>query len=45
MDIMTFGGEICEGVLVKDYEVYMKWIKDWANVLQLAWAIIQKFYS
>ena len=28
MDIMTLAGGICEGVLIKDYVVYKKWINE-----------------
>ena len=28
MDILKFTGGICVGVLVKDYAVYKKWIKE-----------------
>ena len=28
MDIMKLAGGICEGVLVKDYAVYKKWINE-----------------
>ena len=28
MDIIKLAGEICGGVLVKDYAVYKKWIND-----------------
>ena len=28
MDIMRLAGGICGGVLVKDYAVYRKWIKE-----------------
>ena len=28
MDIMKLAGEICGGVLVKDYAVYKKWINE-----------------
>ena len=29
LDIMKLAGGIVGGVLVKDYAVYKKWIKDW----------------
>ena len=29
MDIIKLAGEICGGVLVKDYAVYKKWINEW----------------
>ena len=28
MDIMKLAGEICEGVLLKDFAVYKKWINE-----------------
>ena len=28
MDIIKPAGEICRGVLVKDYEVYKKWVNE-----------------
>ena len=31
MDIMKLAGGIAGGVLVKDYAVYKKWIKEWYN--------------
>ena len=31
MDIMKLLGGICEGVLMKDYAVYKKWINKWFN--------------
>ena len=31
MDIMKLAGGIVGGVLVKDYAVYKKWIKEWYN--------------
>ena len=31
MDIMKLAGGIMSGVLVKDYAVYKKWIKEWYN--------------
>ena len=31
MNIMKLAGGIVGGVLVKDYAVYKKWIKEWYN--------------
>ena len=31
MDILKITGWICGGVLVKNYPVYIKWIKEWYN--------------
>ena len=31
MHIMRLAGGIVSGVLVKDYSVYKKWIKEWYN--------------
>ena len=36
MDIMKLPGRIVSGVLVKEFTVYKKWIKEWYN---------NKFYS
>ena len=31
IDIMKLAGRIADDVLVKDYAVYKKWIKEWYN--------------